>query len=97
MPKYSKTEKLISEAIDLASHRLKIKEDKFISISIYDCCGSWQAWINLGRSGVNTIPYETISINDAEYSEKETLDDCLKEMIKLLKNKKSTLKATRYL
>lgn len=45
-------EGLISEIIEVASDRLGFEiDDKYVCMCIYDCGGSFQVWLNWGKSG----------------------------------------------
>lgn len=67
--------KLISETQDKAVERLTIDPinlfDYYVSLTVYDCGGTWQAWLDYGKAGSKTT-HEVI-VDRSEYVEGKTL------------------------
>jgi hypothetical protein len=80
---------IISQIIDLASDKLNIDYDtQYISVGLYDCGGTWQAWITHDYSGEGLRKYKGVYIDDSSYVEGNTIIDalqCLKDAIKVSK------------
>jgi hypothetical protein len=73
---------MIAEIINLATDKTQINTDiNFISVGIYDCGGSWQVWLQFGKSGYLS-KVKDVCLDQEVYFEAKTLVKALK----LLKN-----------
>lgn len=84
------TAELIAQIIDLTIIRLNYNQDKFyVSVSTYDCGGTWQVWLDYGKSG--SKPTHEVLIDNTAHFEARTLRSTLKRVLKELKRKDSSI------
>jgi hypothetical protein len=87
----TKTSDLVAKIIDTAALRIGFDTDKYyVSVSIYDCGGSWQAWLDYGKSGQK--PTKEVFIDNINLFEDRTLDGVLKQVLSKIKNYESSIK-----
>jgi TFIIF-interacting CTD phosphatase-like protein len=90
--------KLISETQDKALARLTIDPtllfDYYVSLTVYDCGGTWQAWLDYGKSGEK--PTHEVVVDGREYVEGKTLRGAIIKLRKQVLDKDISISIRRH-
>jgi alkyl hydroperoxide reductase subunit AhpF len=78
--------KLITQIQDKALERLtgSLNFENYVSLTVYDCGGTWQAWLDFGKSGKKTT--HEILLDGKEYVEGRTLRSTIIRLKNLVLN-----------